>query len=220
MLLGLISGGVPWIGVRTNRLDGEHVELLRDLANPIGIKIGPDSDAAHIAGLQEKLNPDNVPGKLTFMIRIPVDKIAAMQQVVDAIAEHAPDSNVLYDIHEVTKTNKDAPPGLQKIRAVEDIVAGVERLANHLHVRGLRLHGVHLETIMDDSRRECVETADQVPTHPGGVDPQLSPKQLEQVIEGIKPHLLRPTPKELYAQRKGNSLASNDWSAVMIGTVR
>ena len=30
-----------WIGDRTRQLDGAHVEFLRGVHNPIGVKVGP-----------------------------------------------------------------------------------------------------------------------------------------------------------------------------------
>ena len=40
-----VSGHFVWIGERTRQLDGAHVELLRHIQNPIGVKLGPDHDA-------------------------------------------------------------------------------------------------------------------------------------------------------------------------------
>ncbi|PIE21455.1 MAG: 3-deoxy-7-phosphoheptulonate synthase class II, partial [Arachnia propionica] len=35
------SGHMLWIGERTRQLDGAHVELLRQVSNPLGVKLGP-----------------------------------------------------------------------------------------------------------------------------------------------------------------------------------
>src|SRR5690606_15512229 len=53
-----------WIGERTRDLDGAHVEFLSKVANPIGVKLGPGSTPADALGLAQRLNPDNVPGRL------------------------------------------------------------------------------------------------------------------------------------------------------------
>src|SRR5690349_17683339 len=53
-----VSGHFVWIGERTRQLDGAHVELLRHIANPIGVKLGPSASADDAIALYEKLNPD------------------------------------------------------------------------------------------------------------------------------------------------------------------
>ena len=35
----------PWVGLRTNDPDGAHIEYLRGIENPMGIKVGPDPRA-------------------------------------------------------------------------------------------------------------------------------------------------------------------------------
>jgi len=180
----LLSADLPWIGKRTNALDGEHVKLLAGVQNPVGVKIGPDSDPTHIAGLDQRLNPDGVPGKLVMMLRVGLGN-AALRPIVHSIARHAPQAMLMYDIHGVTKSISG-----NKIRAVEDITAEVAELAAVCGEAGLKLHGLHLETIMDDSRLECVDRADQTPTHPGGVDPQLNPEQKQRVLEATAGYLL------------------------------
>ena len=36
-----LSTHFPWIGMRTAKLGGAHVEYFRGIANPIAVKIGP-----------------------------------------------------------------------------------------------------------------------------------------------------------------------------------
>ncbi|MCF6318208.1 MAG: 3-deoxy-7-phosphoheptulonate synthase class II [Proteobacteria bacterium] len=59
----------PWIGLRTNQLDSAHVELLRGVNNPIGIKVGKETTKDHLIGLIETLNPSNEEGKITLIHR-------------------------------------------------------------------------------------------------------------------------------------------------------
>ncbi len=70
-----VSGHFLWIGERTRQLDGAHVELLRHIANPIGVKLGPTSTPDDAIALYEKLNPDRIPGKVTFVTRFGADQI-------------------------------------------------------------------------------------------------------------------------------------------------
>lgn len=182
----LLSTDLPWIGKRTNDTDGEHVRLLSEVANPIGVKIGPDSTPEHIAALRAKLNPDGIPGKLILMLRVGPQYAEALGNVVGAIKKHAPESLIMYDIHGVTRT---APTG-EKIRYTGDIIEDIKITSEACQKAGLKLHGLHLETTADNTRLECVDEPNQLPTHPGGVDPQLNPRQTVHVLEQTKQYLL------------------------------
>ena len=46
-----LSAHLPWIGMRTAHLDGAHVEYMRGIANPIGIKLGPAMTASWLLDL-------------------------------------------------------------------------------------------------------------------------------------------------------------------------
>ena len=56
------SAHMLWIGERTRRLDGAHVEFLRGVGNPIGCKVGPTATPSEVLELCERLNPERVPG--------------------------------------------------------------------------------------------------------------------------------------------------------------
>ncbi|MFN7902979.1 MAG: 3-deoxy-7-phosphoheptulonate synthase, partial [bacterium] len=53
-----------WIGDRTRQPEGAHVEFLRGVKNPIGMKVGPSMDADELVRLTEILNPANEKGRL------------------------------------------------------------------------------------------------------------------------------------------------------------
>jgi 3-deoxy-7-phosphoheptulonate synthase len=65
-----------WIGDRTRQIDGAHVEFMRGIKNPIGMKIGPSMAADDMLRLIDLLDPDNTPGRLTLIARMGADKIA------------------------------------------------------------------------------------------------------------------------------------------------
>ncbi|WP_163335952.1 class II 3-deoxy-7-phosphoheptulonate synthase [Desulfopila sp. IMCC35008] len=64
------SAHMLWIGERTRQLDGAHVEFLRGVLNPIGIKIGPTYDIDNIKQLVSTLNPENEAGRITLITRL------------------------------------------------------------------------------------------------------------------------------------------------------
>lgn len=70
-----VSGHFLWIGERTRQLDGAHVELLRRVRNPLGVKLGPTTTPEQAIGLADALDPDREPGRLTFITRMGAGKV-------------------------------------------------------------------------------------------------------------------------------------------------
>ncbi len=69
------SGHMLWIGERTRQLDGGHIEFFRGVLNPIGVKLGPNHTIDDVKKLVAALNPENEPGRLTFITRFGASKI-------------------------------------------------------------------------------------------------------------------------------------------------
>ena len=65
-----------WIGDRTRQIDGAHVEFLRGVKNPIGMKIGPTQEPDDLLRILDLLNPANEPGRLTLISRMGAGKVA------------------------------------------------------------------------------------------------------------------------------------------------
>jgi 3-deoxy-7-phosphoheptulonate synthase len=63
------SGHMLWIGDRTRQPDGAHVEFLRGVQNPIGLKCGPSLSESDLLTLIDRLNPKNEAGRLTLITR-------------------------------------------------------------------------------------------------------------------------------------------------------
>ena len=70
------SGHFLWIGDRTRQPDGAHVEYLRGVLNPIGLKCGPTTTVDDLKTLMARLNPDNEAGRLTLITRFGAGKVA------------------------------------------------------------------------------------------------------------------------------------------------
>lgn len=69
------SGHMLWIGDRTRQPDHAHVEFLRGVKNPIGIKCGPTTTEDGLMELLDILSPDNEPGRITLIARFGADKV-------------------------------------------------------------------------------------------------------------------------------------------------
>lgn len=63
------SAHYVWVGERTRELDGAHVEFVRGLDNPIGIKIGPTLEGTELVQLLDLVNPNCEVGKVTLISR-------------------------------------------------------------------------------------------------------------------------------------------------------
>ncbi len=72
-----VSAHMLWIGDRTRQLDGAHVEFLRGVKNPIGLKCGPSMDPDDLIRLIDVLNPEDEPGRLTLIVRMGHDQVEA-----------------------------------------------------------------------------------------------------------------------------------------------
>ncbi|MGE0224676.1 MAG: class II 3-deoxy-7-phosphoheptulonate synthase [Acetobacteraceae bacterium] len=66
-----------WIGDRTRQVDGAHVEFLRGLRNPIGMKVGPTQEPDDLLRILDILNPTNEPGRITLISRMGAEKVGA-----------------------------------------------------------------------------------------------------------------------------------------------
>ncbi len=69
------SAHMLWIGDRTRDLDGAHVEYMKGIANPIGLKCGPSTDPDELLKLVETLNPTNSFGRLTLIARMGASQV-------------------------------------------------------------------------------------------------------------------------------------------------
>ncbi|TAK98301.1 MAG: 3-deoxy-7-phosphoheptulonate synthase class II [Rhodospirillaceae bacterium] len=65
-----------WIGERTRQLDHAHVEYMRGVQNPIGVKVGPKTTPDEMMGLIDALNPQNEAGRLTLITRMGAERLA------------------------------------------------------------------------------------------------------------------------------------------------
>ena len=67
-----------WIGDRTRQPDGAHVEFLRGVKNPLGLKVGPTTTEDDLLRLIDTLNPENEPGRISLISRMGADKVMTL----------------------------------------------------------------------------------------------------------------------------------------------
>jgi 3-deoxy-7-phosphoheptulonate synthase len=66
-----------WIGDRTRFEGSAHVEFLRGIGNPIGMKCGPSLEPDALLKMLDILNPARIPGRMTLITRYGHDKVEA-----------------------------------------------------------------------------------------------------------------------------------------------
>jgi len=174
----------PWIGDRTRDLNGAHIEYFRGIVNPIGVKIGPSATSEEVAALVDTLNPDNEPGRLTFIHRFGVDKIADyLPPLIETVRRSG--KTVLWccdPTHGNTKTTED---GI-KTRSFDDILGELGQAFDIHRQLGSILGGVHFELTGEDVT-ECtggvggLTEADLKKAYESDVDPRLNYEQALEV---------------------------------------
>mmetsp|Transcript_25611 Transcript_25611/g.70507 ORF Transcript_25611/g.70507 Transcript_25611/m.70507 type:complete len:494 (-) Transcript_25611:199-1680(-) len=69
------SAHMLWVGERTRQLDGAHLEFCRGVNNPLGVKISDKCTPEELLSIIDTMNPDNIPGRLTIVVRMGAEKL-------------------------------------------------------------------------------------------------------------------------------------------------
>jgi 3-deoxy-7-phosphoheptulonate synthase len=148
-----VSGHFVWIGERTRQLDGAHVELFRHIRNPIGVKLGPSTSADDALALAARLNPDNEPGRLTFITRFGAGRIRdGLPDLVEKVT--ASGVEVAWVCDPMHGNTFEASSGY-KTRRFDDVIEEVQGFFDVHRSLGTWPGGVHVELTGDDVT-ECV----------------------------------------------------------------
>ena len=142
------SAHFVWIGERTRRLDGAHVDFLSRVRNPIGVKLGPTTTADDALALMDRLNPEDKPGRLTFITRMGAGRIReALPPVVEKVtASGRPVTWVSDPMHGNTITSASG----YKTRRFEDVLDEVRGFFEVHRAVGSVPGGIHVELTGDD----------------------------------------------------------------------
>ena len=147
-----MSGHMLWIGDRTRQLDGAHVEFARGIANPIGLKCGPNLKTDDLMRLIDRLDPDNSPGRLVLIGRFGAPKIGEhLPRLMEATQREG--RSAIWSIDPM-HGNTCAVDGL-KTRMVSDILDEVQSFFEIADATNVHPGGVHLEMTGSDVT-ECI----------------------------------------------------------------
>ena len=153
------SAHMLWIGERTRQLDGAHVEFMRHIRNPIGVKLGPTTTPEEALALIDALDPDREPGRLTFITRMGAGRIReALPALVEKVT--ASGAQVGWICDPMHGNTFEAPSG-HKTRHLDDVLEEVAGFFDVHRKLGTHPGGVHIEFTGDDVT-ECVGGGDEI----------------------------------------------------------
>ncbi|MDQ1629779.1 MAG: 3-deoxy-7-phosphoheptulonate synthase [Actinomycetota bacterium] len=148
-----VSGHFLWVGERTRDLDGAHIEFMSHIRNPIAVKLGPTTTPDDALALVERLNPDDEPGRLTFVSRMGAGRVRdALPAVVEKVT--ASGATVAWVCDPMHGNTFEAPDGL-KTRRFDDVIEEVRGFFEVHRLLGTYPGGLHMEMTGDDVT-ECL----------------------------------------------------------------
>ncbi len=174
------SAHMLWIGERTRDPDGAHVHFLSGVHNPVGCKLGPTATTDEVDALVARLNPDNVPGRLTFISRMGADRVA---DALPPLLAHVRDRGyeVVWSCDPCHGNTYTAGSGY-KTRRYDDVMAEVRGYFGAHAQEGTVPGGVHVELTGEDVT-ECIGgardilDADLAQRYETACDPRLNAEQ-------------------------------------------
>jgi 3-deoxy-7-phosphoheptulonate synthase len=154
-----VSAHFVWIGERTRQLDGAHMDFAEKIHNPIGVKLGPKTTPEEALAIIKRLNPNNEPGRLTFITRMGASLIREkLPPIIDAVNKSG--AVVLWVCDPMHGNTYEAPSGY-KTRKFDDVMDEVRGFFEVHKKLGTHPGGIHIELTGDDVT-ECVGGGEQI----------------------------------------------------------
>ncbi|MEM7661635.1 MAG: 3-deoxy-7-phosphoheptulonate synthase class II [Pseudomonadota bacterium] len=148
-----------WIGHRTRQLDHAHVEFLRGVKNPIGLKCGPGLDPDELLRAIDVLNPADEPGRMTLIARYGADQVKNdLPALVRAVKRSG--RTVVWSCDPMHGNTEKTGNGY-KTRRVESVLSEVRDFIDIVSAEGCYPGGVHFEMTGQDVT-ECLGGAQAI----------------------------------------------------------
>jgi 3-deoxy-7-phosphoheptulonate synthase len=122
-----------WIGDRTRQLDHAHVEYMRGVANPVGVKAGPTSDPAELVAVIRALwpQPAAAPGKIVIITRLGAAGVrTALPRLIAAVRDANFGSPVVWVCDPMHGNTRVTASGY-KTRDFDDILSELKCVGKH-----------------------------------------------------------------------------------------
>jgi len=148
-----VAAHMVWIVDRTRQFDGAHVEYMKGIKNPIGIKAGPSMDPDDLVRLAMAVNPDNEAGRLNIIVRMGANKVGEhMPQLIRAVEREG--LNVVWSCDPM-HGNTIKSSNNYKTRPVDAILTEMKQFFQVHKSEGTFGGGVHLE-MTGKNVTECI----------------------------------------------------------------
>jgi 3-deoxy-7-phosphoheptulonate synthase len=148
-----VSAHMLWVGDRTRQLDGAHIEFVKGIENPIGLKVGPTTDINELLKIIDVVNPNNIPGRITLICRMGAEKIASiLPNIIKQVKKT--DSQVVWACDPMHGNTIKASSGY-KTRPLTNIISEIEQFFKIHRNEGTYPGGIHLEMTGQDVT-ECI----------------------------------------------------------------
>jgi len=148
-----VSAHMLWVGDRTRQLDGAHIEFVKGIENPIGIKVGPTTEVSELLKVIEIVNPNNIPGRITLICRMGADKInSILPKIIKEVKKT--EVSVVWACDPMHGNTIKASSGY-KTRPLNNIISEIEQFFKIHRDQGTYPGGIHLEMTGQDVT-ECI----------------------------------------------------------------
>lgn len=177
----------PWIGERTRGIDSAHIQLLRDVRNPIACKLGPDVTPEDVLCLCEELNAERRSGRLTLIVRMGYQQLqTTLPPVVQAVGDAGYPVVWLSDPMHANTVH--LASGV-KTRYLDHMIAEAREFKQIVEACGQHVGGLHLETAADDVT-ECIgsnveDEKSLSENYTSLCDPRLNHEQAKALIDAV-----------------------------------
>jgi len=142
-----------WVGERTRDVDGAHFEFVRGIGNPLGVKISDKCTPDELIRIIDSMNPQNIPGKLTIVVRMGAEKVRSnLPGLIRAVQREG--KSVLWISDPVHGNTRKTKSGI-KTRNFDAIIAEINAFFDVHYEMGSHPGGIHLEMTGEDVT-ECV----------------------------------------------------------------
>ncbi len=147
------SAHMLWIGDRTRQLDGAHVEFLRGVSNPLGLKVGPTMGVDELLRLVDVLNPQNRAGRLTLIARMGDGLVE--EKLPPLVESLRTEGREVVWACDPMHGNTFVASGGQKTRRFDDVLSETSKFFELLSRLGTWPGGLHVE-LTGDNVTECL----------------------------------------------------------------
>ncbi|MCH9690123.1 MAG: 3-deoxy-7-phosphoheptulonate synthase [Gammaproteobacteria bacterium] len=183
-----LSTHLPWLGIRTNQQHGAHIEFLRGINNPIGIKIGPNTSPDALTQLIRKLNPNQATDRILLITRLGAQQVAhILPELIQSIQTHQ--LPVTWSCDPMHGNTEHTKTGI-KTRQFKHIWHELEQTIRIHQTNQSHLGGIHLE-VTPSPVTECLgglngpTEADLNKSYTSLLDPRLNKSQALELIKKL-----------------------------------